>query len=70
MCSSHHKTFAVGGEGDKTYWTRVGSAWPHTDGKGWNIVLSALPVIRRIVLREYTAQDAAKEANEAPKKPR
>jgi hypothetical protein len=66
--SPSHKAFAVEGEGDKAFWTRVGSAWPHSDGKGWNITLSAVPVNGRIVLREYTAEDAAKEAAEVPKK--
>jgi hypothetical protein len=66
-----HKAFTVEGEGEKAYWTRVGSAWPHADGKGWNVTLSALPVNGRIVLREYTADDDAKEATEGPmKKPR
>jgi hypothetical protein len=49
----------------KGFWTRVGSAWPHKDGKGLNIVLSALPVNGRIVLREYTAEDEAADAKRA-----
>ena len=49
-----HKVYAVedrevdpsenDGDDNKAFWTRVGSAWPHKDGKGLNIVLSALPV--------------------------
>jgi hypothetical protein len=40
-------------EGRKAYWMRVGSAWPHKDGKGFNVQLSALPANGgRIVLRE------------------
>lgn len=41
----------------KAYWTRIGSAWPHADGKGLNCLLSALPIGNRIVLREYTDED-------------
>ena len=46
-----HKVFVVEereGEGkdEDAFWTRVGSAWPHKDGKGFNIVLSALPLKR------------------------
>jgi hypothetical protein len=32
-------------------WTRVGAAWVHADGKGFNIALEALPVNGRLVLR-------------------
>ena len=46
-----HKVFVVEereGEGkdEDAFWTRVGSAWPHKDGKGFNIVLSALAAER------------------------
>ena len=66
-----HKVFVVedrAGDGDENeaFWTRVGSAWPHKDGKGINVVLSALPVNGRIVLREYTVED--EKADEARKK--
>ena len=54
-----HKVFAVQdrsdqvGTDEKAFWTRVGSAFPHKDGKGLSIVLSALPVNARLVLREF-----------------
>ena len=56
-----HKVFVVedrgeGEEGD-AFWTRVGSAWAHKDGKGFNVVLSALPVNGRLVLRTFTEED-------------
>ena len=49
-----HKVFVVEereGEGkdENAFWTRVGSAWPHKDGKGYNVVLSALPLNGRLV---------------------
>jgi hypothetical protein len=60
-----HKAYVVEdrGEGDDAdaFWTRIGSAWPHKDGKGINIVLSALPANGRLVLREYTDEDAKEE---------
>lgn len=66
-----HKVFVVedrAGDGDESdaFWTRVGSAWPHKDGRGLNVVLSALPVNGRVVLREYTAED--EKADEARQK--
>lgn len=30
--------------GDKTFWVRVGSAWPNKNGPGYQIVLDALPL--------------------------
>nr|WP_295556818.1 hypothetical protein [uncultured Hyphomicrobium sp.] len=59
-----HKAFVVEdrGEGeDQGFWTKIGSAWPHKDGKGLNIVLAALPANGRIVLREYTDEDQAED---------
>ena len=69
-----HKVYVVedraGAEGDDNdaFWTRVGSAWPHKDGKGLNVVLSALPVNGRIVLREYTPEDEKVDEEKAQKK--
>lgn len=39
-------------EGAKGFWTRIGSAWPHGDGKGFNIQLDAVPLDGRITLRD------------------
>jgi len=39
------------GEGKKSYWTRIGSAWAHADGKGFNIQIEAVPLDGRITLR-------------------
>lgn len=35
----------------KGYWTRVGSAWPHADGKGLSVQLEVFPLNGRISLR-------------------
>ncbi|HEY0329887.1 MAG TPA: hypothetical protein VGC77_12400 [Rhodopseudomonas sp.] len=47
-----HGVFVVDGEGDNAFWTKVGAAWPHEDGKGFNITLTATPVSGRLVIRE------------------
>ncbi|HEX2841394.1 CHC2 zinc finger domain-containing protein [Hyphomicrobium sp.] len=63
-----HKAFVVEdrGEGEEqAFWTKIGSAWPHKDGKGLNVVLAALPANGRIVLREYTDEDAAEDDKKA-----
>ncbi len=40
-------------ENQKGVWTRIGSAWPHRDGKGFNIQIEAVPLDGRISLRVY-----------------
>ena len=39
------------GEGKKGFWTRIGSAWAHGDGKGFNIQIETVPLDGRITLR-------------------
>ena len=38
-------------EGKKGYWTRIGSAWAHSDGKGFSVQLECVPLDGRITLR-------------------
>jgi hypothetical protein len=38
-------------EGGKAFWTRIGSAWPHGDGKGFTVQIDAVPLDGRITLR-------------------
>lgn len=38
------------GKGQKAIWTRIGAAWPHSNGDGFSIELEALPVDGRLVL--------------------
>jgi len=41
------------------YKFRVAAAWIHQDGKGFNLLFSAIPLNGRVVLRRYDP-DAAK----------
>ena len=45
-------------EGGDNYWIRIGSAWAHADGNGFNIQLETVPLDGRIALR--VASDKAK----------
>jgi hypothetical protein len=36
---------------DQSFWNRVGSAWAHDDGKGFNVQLHVVPLDGRVVLR-------------------
>lgn len=38
-------------EGAKAIWTRIGAAWAHADGKGFNLQIEAVPLDGRITLR-------------------
>ncbi|HVX16311.1 MAG TPA: hypothetical protein VHC22_34310 [Pirellulales bacterium] len=38
-------------EGQDSIWTRIGAAWQHKDGKGFNIQLDCMPFDGSISLR-------------------
>ena len=54
-----HTVFVVEGEGDSAFWTKVGAAWSHEDGKGFSITLSCMPLNGRLTLREPKADEEA-----------
>jgi hypothetical protein len=54
-----HAVFSVEGEGDNAFWTKIGAAWAHEDGKGFSITLSCLPVNGRLTLREPKQDEEA-----------
>lgn len=43
---------------DNSFWTLIGTAFAHEDMKGFNVLLKALPIDGRLVLRRYTEQAA------------
>lgn len=38
-------------EGGKGFFTRIGAAWPHKDGKGFGVQIESVPLDGRITLR-------------------
>ena len=49
-----HRAYSVrnfGEDNKKSYWTQIGSAWAHSDGKGYNILLESVPVNGRLTIR-------------------
>ena len=38
-------------EGEEDFWLPIGAVFPHRDGKGFNVVLQALPIDGKLVLR-------------------
>lgn len=51
-------------EGQNDFWLPIGAAFRHSDGEGLNIVLQALPIDGRIVLRTPTDNEGAQEPME------
>ncbi len=51
-----YAVYVVEGEGDKAYWTKIGSAWSHKDGDGMNVTLIALPLNGRLTIRKPKAE--------------
>jgi hypothetical protein len=44
-------------EGQDDFWLNVGAAFEHADGKGLNVILQALPIDGKIVLRPPKDRD-------------
>ena len=51
-------------EGKDDYWLNLGVAFAHDDGEGYNLLLQALPVDGKLVLRRY------KEDEDEPEPPK
>ena len=48
---SHYAYNVRNREGGENYWMRIGSAWAHQDGNGFNIQIETVPLDGRITLR-------------------
>jgi hypothetical protein len=55
-----HRLFNVTGDGDTARWTDIGVAWTSKDGKGFTMVLNAIPVNGRVVMRLNEEKDVKK----------
>ena len=58
---SHRAYTVIRREGQDDFWLNVGLAFPHADGKGFNIMLQAMPLDGKIVLREPTDDEQQPE---------
>ncbi len=52
-------------EGQDDFWLNIGAAFMHQDGEGFNVVLQALPINGKIVLRPPKADAKPDDANGA-----
>jgi len=53
-------------EGKDDYWLNLGVAFPHDDGEGFNLLLQALPIDGKIVLRTYREEEEEPKAKGKP----
>jgi hypothetical protein len=62
-----HRVYSVisKGEGKEPFWHNVGTAFPHKDSKGFNVLLEVLPIptdgVAKLVIREIEPREAAEE---------
>ena len=52
------REFERGGKTESD-WMRIGVAFPHDDGKGFNVSLHAVPIDGKVVLRLFEPKDDA-----------
>ena len=50
---SHRAYTVIKRENKDDYWLNLGVCFPHEDGEGFNLLLQALPLDGKIVLRTY-----------------
>ena len=59
-----HRIYAVSKDGDKARWTEIGAAWPHRDGKGFQLKYAACPLGDcEIVLRAVQPKAKAQKSS-------
>ena len=56
-------------EGQDDYWLNIGAAFMHQDGDGFNVMLQALPINGKIVLRPPKAQNEEPPAKPGERRP-
>ena len=56
------------GEDKDDFWLKIGSAFAHSDGDGFNILLQATPLDGKVVLRRYKEDAEEEKPKEQAKK--
>lgn len=54
---SHRVYTVIKRDGKEDFWLNIGVAFPHDDGEGLNVLLQALPIDGKLVLRTYKDDD-------------
>jgi hypothetical protein len=58
---THRAYSVIKREGQDDYWLNLGLAFPHKDGKGFNILLQAFPLDGKVVCREITDDEPSQD---------
>lgn len=58
-----HRLYTVKGNGKEARWIDIGAAWPTKDAQGFTLILDALPVDGRVVMREIAEREIAGSEN-------
>ena len=64
-----HRNYSVSKDGEKSRWTELGAAWPHKDGKGFQLKFKASPfgecevVLRAIEPKPQAAPRSSRRMN-------
>ena len=53
-------TIQDGDENRPDFWTKIGAAFAHNDGKGYSLLLNALPTNGRLTIRVHEPKNADK----------
>ncbi len=58
-----HTVYTVrdGGESGSDYWTKIGVAFAHNDGKGFSVMLEALPIDGKLTIRTAETKSTSKK---------
>jgi len=65
---SHRVYSVVPRKGQDDFWLNVGVAFVHEDGEGYNLLLQALPLDGKLVLRKWKEAEPEEEAKPKGKK--
>lgn len=47
-----YNVYAVEGDSQSAFWSRIGAAWKHDDGDGFTITLACVPINGRLIVRK------------------
>lgn len=50
-------------DGEKSIWNKIGAAWPHKSGEGFNIQLSCYPIDGKITLLKNKPREESAQQN-------
>ena len=62
VTATHRAYSVIRREGQDDYWLNIGAAFPHDDGKGYNIILQAHPIGEKLVVRLYEPKEKEGQA--------